>query len=57
MKDTSYKLWRLLPDVLDEPIHKTNLIATLERLDLDTADARSPDLYPNAIAPSFDISH
>jgi hypothetical protein len=55
VKDTSYKLWRLLSDALDEPIHKTNLIATLERLNLDAIYVRSPNLDPNMIAPSLDI--
>lgn len=57
VKDTSYKLWHLLSDALGEPISKANLIATLERLNLDVSYARSPDLYPGAIAlPSRDES-
>ncbi|MEA5420159.1 hypothetical protein VB712_13090 [Spirulina sp. CCNP1310] len=31
IKDTSYKLWKILSLALGEPIHKTNIRATLER--------------------------
>ncbi|WP_439638205.1 hypothetical protein [Spirulina sp.] len=50
VKDTSYRLWHLLSEALGEPIHKSNVIATLERMNLSLLYARSPNLHPRAIA-------